>query len=401
MSRRNLINNPSFENNVTDNTGFDNNTGGSVTLTRDATTAQVGSASAKLAIPSTATTDDWAVKIKFNTTTGAPIESGKTYRLSFYAKASKAHPIKAEFVNAGSYYPGTKNLTTSWARYDYEITASATGNLEFRFLCNDGSAVDIWFDAILFEESATLEDYFDGDTSGYEWEGTAHNSFSTTTLVSRKGFVYDTVSRADPEDTSPEASLYANVQDVGLLENATYSYDLTGLTAETTYYFRAFGYDVNTDVYAYGDELTFTTYPTPSTVLYKGRTGTDYTHKNGKIILDFQLSAGLMSVVYRYVDDNNYWKVLFDADSNKVFLIKKVSGVETTVATNDFVFSGTHKFWIRHINSIHECMSIAPSKSLIHKATDSAHDVTGKVGLVGEGGTGGMLRVDSIAVGKQ
>lgn len=78
-------------------------------------------------------------------------------------------------------------------------------------------------------------------------------------MSSRKGFVYDTTSRADPGDISPELSDYANVVDEGTLANGAYDSTITGLTASTTYYFRAFGYDDIEDDYVYGDELSFAT----------------------------------------------------------------------------------------------------------------------------------------------
>ena len=76
-------------------------------------------------------------------------------------------------------------------------------------------------------------------------------------MSSRKGFVYDTTSRADPGDVSPEASDYVDVEDVGVLENGTFQANITGLTAETTYYYRAFTYDEAE--YKYGAEVSFTT----------------------------------------------------------------------------------------------------------------------------------------------
>ena len=56
---------------------------------------------------------------------------------------------------------------------------------------------------------------------------------------------------------SPEASDYANVVDEGILENGTFDTSVSGLTPDTTYYYRAFGYDGET--YIYGDEVQFTT----------------------------------------------------------------------------------------------------------------------------------------------
>lgn len=78
-------------------------------------------------------------------------------------------------------------------------------------------------------------------------------------MVTRKGFVYDTVSRANPGSTSPELSEYSTVVNVGILENGTFSNSVTGLTPETTYYYRAYGYDDVNDIYIYGTEVSFTT----------------------------------------------------------------------------------------------------------------------------------------------
>ena len=78
-------------------------------------------------------------------------------------------------------------------------------------------------------------------------------------MVSRKGFVYDVESRANPNNMSPELSDYTNVVDVGILDNGPYAESVTGLTDNTTYYYRAFGYDDVEDLYIYGAEETFTT----------------------------------------------------------------------------------------------------------------------------------------------
>lgn len=78
-------------------------------------------------------------------------------------------------------------------------------------------------------------------------------------MASRKGFVYDVESRANPGNTSPELSTYLNVLDVGLLENGPFNTLVEGLSANTTYYYRAFGYDDVEDLYVYGEEVSFTT----------------------------------------------------------------------------------------------------------------------------------------------
>ena len=77
------------------------------------------------------------------------------------------------------------------------------------------------------------------------------------TLSSRKGFVWDTTSRANPGNVSPEDSEYINIVDEGSLENGTFEVNAENLDDNTIYYYRAFGYDGET--YIYGDEQSFTT----------------------------------------------------------------------------------------------------------------------------------------------
>lgn len=80
-------------------------------------------------------------------------------------------------------------------------------------------------------------------------------------MTSRKGFVYDTTTHADPGNVSPELSDYATVLDVGLLADGTFNDSVTGLDSNETYYYRAFGYDDVEDLYVYGDEVSFSTPP--------------------------------------------------------------------------------------------------------------------------------------------
>lgn len=80
-------------------------------------------------------------------------------------------------------------------------------------------------------------------------------------MTSRKGFVYDTTSRADPGNVSPEASDYEGVVDVGVLVNGSFNDSISSLVSEEVYYYRAFGYDDVAGKYLYGEEVTFQTLP--------------------------------------------------------------------------------------------------------------------------------------------
>lgn len=72
--------------------------------------------------------------------------------------------------------------------------------------------------------------------------------------ITERGFVWDTVSRADPGNVDPSLSGYANYhKDTGAFGIGAFDYTATGLVAYTTYYIRAFAKN-NTYGYSYGGE---------------------------------------------------------------------------------------------------------------------------------------------------
>lgn len=73
-----------------------------------------------------------------------------------------------------------------------------------------------------------------------------------------QGFVYDTSTHADPGDTAPGSTAYADFTTTsGTFGAAAFDDAVTGLTAATTYYVRSWAQ--NSAGYAYGDEETFAT----------------------------------------------------------------------------------------------------------------------------------------------
>jgi hypothetical protein len=213
---QNLIYNPSFEVDLA-NTSIEDNLGGGVTITRTSAEANNGTYSCAFYIPSSAQTDNWRAKIRFNSTNNATVENGKRYVVSAYVKASASHgEFRGEFTGAGSYYPGNKSLTTSWARYDWAFTASQDGNLEVRFLANNGNEITIWIDGLMMEQldAGGPSTYFDGDTSGYEWTGTAHNSISQTASAPASQTRLKTVEYAMPMLTSVAHSTLTNFDQI-------------------------------------------------------------------------------------------------------------------------------------------------------------------------------------------
>ena len=79
--------------------------------------------------------------------------------------------------------------------------------------------------------------------------------------VDRRGFVWDTVSRAAPSNiTAPADSAYSDSwAENGAFGNGTFSHGVTGLSASTTYYVRAAARAGG--LWGYGNETTFTTSP--------------------------------------------------------------------------------------------------------------------------------------------
>lgn len=73
-----------------------------------------------------------------------------------------------------------------------------------------------------------------------------------------RGFVWDTVSHADPGNTAPFASEYANYwTESGSFGVGSFSQGINGLAPGQKYYCRACAH--NSAGWAYGDEVSFTT----------------------------------------------------------------------------------------------------------------------------------------------
>lgn len=193
--RTNLIKNPSFEVNVTDETALENNlSGGTAVLSRDATTAPsgVGSASAKVVITTPANSEEWRVKVRMNETAKISVTKGKTYTISLYMKALAARNVKIALETAGGafgYYSGSLALTTSWQRFTYTFTATQNDTaMTFNAILNDGTSGTINLDGAMVAAEWNPEPYFDGSTSNpatktHAWSGTANNSTSTETIT--------------------------------------------------------------------------------------------------------------------------------------------------------------------------------------------------------------------------
>lgn len=196
-TRTNLCPNPSFET----NTSSWGTSGGTATLTRTAGSISGGSGLWSMVVTSL-TTANYAASFSgiggiLTVTPGAAYTlSAQVLRLS----GSRTYRLAINWYTAASVFIsssfGTSNACTASTRLSVTGTAPATASY-FIFLVSSVSPANIGdshqMDSVLFEQSSTLGNYFDGSSSGITtWSGTVNNSTSTeqtTTWPLFKGYV--------------------------------------------------------------------------------------------------------------------------------------------------------------------------------------------------------------------
>jgi hypothetical protein len=141
-SNPDAVTNPGFESSVS--TGWTLFSTIGSTVTRDTTTAAVGSASAHVTVPATSSVP-WAVAY---TSTGT-LTVGITWQASatFWAKASTPRNITVALALPTSGGLGAQVVTigTTWKQYQAVIVSSGTGTAELQFQLG-GEAGDVWLD---------------------------------------------------------------------------------------------------------------------------------------------------------------------------------------------------------------------------------------------------------------
>jgi len=142
--------NPTFETSVTTGWRFFTTVGSSIS--RDATTAGEGSASAHVTIPTADPGVEWATA--FSTAASLPVTMGTQYSATFWAKAAfpRTIVVSAGFAGGGGSYALTiVQLTTQWQRYQVVLIPDASGNAELDFNVA-GQTGDVWFDDVHFQQ---------------------------------------------------------------------------------------------------------------------------------------------------------------------------------------------------------------------------------------------------------
>ena len=139
--------NPGFETDVT--TGWTFVAGVPATISRDPSTAAVGSASARVNVV-TAGDFDWRVNL--GTVGTIPVTTGGTYSATFWAKASSPRqlPVVLSTTSGGEVARRTVDLTTQWRRYQAVLIPGGSGNGRPVFFLA-GTAGTVWLDDVHFQ----------------------------------------------------------------------------------------------------------------------------------------------------------------------------------------------------------------------------------------------------------
>jgi hypothetical protein len=172
-TRHNLCINPSLKNNLT---GWDDN--GAEVPTRQSVTGFPRSFGARYTTNSAG---------GFIRTATAAVTAGQTYTLSIYIKPTNTGggTIYAEWLNSGggviSYTSNSYTATGGVVTRISHTGVAPTDAVNVRII-TDGinfSSNTTDFTAVLIEQTGSLQDFFDGDSTNASWDGTNGNSAST------------------------------------------------------------------------------------------------------------------------------------------------------------------------------------------------------------------------------
>jgi hypothetical protein len=178
LGSTNLITNPKFEVNTTDWA----TAGANTTATRDTAEAYIGSASCKvITTPATGSAGLTTIKLPLRT-------PGNVHTASVYVKGDVPSVGTAMRVITRCYdatltqvfnIQTTFTLTNSWQQVLTQFTPPLGAVTYTTWVLDVGTtAQTYWVDAATVEERATAGLYYDGDTPGYAWSGTANASAS-------------------------------------------------------------------------------------------------------------------------------------------------------------------------------------------------------------------------------
>jgi len=196
MARRNLSTNPSLEINTTGHAVVYVRSGITVgAVSRSSTiAAQVGTFYGFVNVNGAAasqTSNDFDLGLPV-----AAVTAGQQYTASVYLRHTVTGPtanLVIDWYTTGGTLISTSQggynavSATAWGRHTVRATAPATATQGRAVVWvdnnTDTTTRSFRWDAHLFEQAATVGTYFDGSTAGASWDGTAHASTSTLTVV--------------------------------------------------------------------------------------------------------------------------------------------------------------------------------------------------------------------------
>ena len=145
-----VVTNPGFETSVT--SGWTFGTGNGSTVSRDATTAAVGSASARIHVPTPgAVTYD----ADFRTTGTMSVTQNVLHSATFWAKASTTREITVVLgQNVGALASRTLTIDRTWRQYQAALIPNASGSVRLAFYLA-AAAGDVWLDDCHLQAGAT------------------------------------------------------------------------------------------------------------------------------------------------------------------------------------------------------------------------------------------------------
>lgn len=145
--------NPGFESSVTTGWGFTSFAPAVATVARDASTAAVGAASARIHV-TTPSTVDWHVG--YVSTGSLTLIAGLGYSATFWARAVPERSIAVVATRSGGGSLANRRVTigTEWRQYQVVLQPAQSGLSSLQFYLGD-VAGDVWLDDVHFQQGAT------------------------------------------------------------------------------------------------------------------------------------------------------------------------------------------------------------------------------------------------------
>lgn len=149
-NRPDAVTNPGFETDVTSGWAFSTTLG--ATISRDPANAAVGSASARVSIPSAGTVE-WAVSLRSTGTLA--MSAGQLHSATFWARASQPRTVRVvAALDAGELVSTTVSIGTSWRQYQVALTPPAAGMARLGFYLAAAPG-EVWLDDCHLQAGAT------------------------------------------------------------------------------------------------------------------------------------------------------------------------------------------------------------------------------------------------------